>query len=915
MKRFILITFLLTSGYVLLGQTKLLVNRRNGTKDSIALNSISTFKFSSSSSTVTPGIETGSSIAVSTTVIDTTGGTILVSLPGSPVDGMRIIVPPHSFSTATRFKISYAPVKSHTMGQYFNPISPMISVTCDGGYSKYGMTVKIPISLPAGHFAMGFFYDPNTGTVEGIPIDSLGTNSITIATRHFGAAGTELKTSSGVSSGIGNGNIVIASISESVLAGQAIINTGFTPGVDDWEFINWGSYISTEGNCAGQAVTAMWYYYEKRLKGAAPLFHQFDLVNDKIIPDKLWEDNPYGYRLASTVQEDFDWKGVGLQDILRSQVPSWSWKAFALSMLVTGEPQSVLITNSHGLGGHALVVYKMDYSLGKLYVADPNFPNNMDIGVNVVSIRTIDFVNGKFNSYFTGLNAGSAGIEMDLICYYAKTAFIDWDQIGKRWAEMDSKTIGNDRFPKYTLKIQNDNDKDLTDGMATNLDSLLVYCKSTECTDYILNTDHFQFYKTFDQSGLLLDKCGSLGLAIVVLKPGSNKIGFYVMGAKEGKVDFYVDYKWITINCYPLRISPDPLMGSPGKECTFTARPEGRVPPLAKYVWTFGDKTAQEIKINDSTVTHTYQEKGTFQVKVELYDNSKNTKLSEAVSMARIATLDPSMVAVTGGTFEMGNAYDVLDEEARPIHTVTLSSFHIERTEITYEKWTEVRNWALGHGYASADIAEGQNGFGFSDPGTSKVNNPVTSVNWYDILKWCNARSEMDGLQPVYYTNWLQNVVYRAGQIINYPHPAVNWSANGYRLPTEAEWEFAARGGTMSGNFKYSGSNTIGDVTWYAGNSGSSPLIELTTHTVGQKTPNELGLYDMSGNALEWVWDKRGPYLSTAQTDPKGAVGGGTIVLRGGGFNMSNPLCESANRHMQYPPTVRTFPGFRCAAD
>jgi formylglycine-generating enzyme required for sulfatase activity len=391
------------------------------------------------------------------------------------------------------------------------------------------------------------------------------------------------------------------------------------------------------------------------------------------------------------------------------------------------------------------------------------------------------------------------------------------------------------------------------------------------------------------------------------------------MGATASDLEHYVDFKWFTIFYYPYYISPNPLLGSPGHEYKLTAKSKGK--PFyfgdPKYVWTFGDNTAQVTVLNDSTVTHTYAAEGNYTVKVELFDHKsyEDKKQSEAVSSAQIRAADPTMVKVTGGTFQMGNAFDLLDKEGRPIHTVTVSSFLIDKYEITYEKWTEVRNWALNHGYASIDIAEGQNGFGFSNPTTSKVNNPVTVVNWYDILKWCNARSEMDGLNPVYYTNSKLDIVYRSGQIQYYPQNAVNWAANGYRLPTEAEWEFAARGGTKSGNFKYSGSNTIGDVTWFAGNSGSSPLIELTTHPVGQKTPNELGIYDMSGNALEWCWDLRGDYPSTAQIDPKGPPGGGTNVLRGGGFNMDPGLCESANRHMQYPPNTHTFPGFRCAAD
>lgn len=272
---------------------------------------------------------------------------------------------------------------------------------------------------------------------------------------------------------------------------------------------------------------------------------------------------------------------------------------------------------------------------------------------------------------------------------------------------------------------------------------------------------------------------------------------------------------------------------------------------------------------------------------------------------------DPTLVAVTGGTFQMGNA---LDEEASPVHSVTVGSFFIERYEVTYEKWTEVRNWALKHGYASNDIAEGLNGASTSGPSTSGANNPVAAVNWYDILKWCNARSEMDGLKPVYYTDNKLNTLYRSGQI-NITTNAVLWSANGYRLPTEAEWEFAARGGTKTGNYKYSGSNTVGDVAWWYMNSGNTGKTDYTTHPVGQKTPNELGLYDMSGNVLEWCWDFLASYPSTPQTDPKGSPGGGAHVCRGGLFNLTFGLCESTNRHMQYGSSIRNYTGFRCAAD
>jgi len=280
----------------------------------------------------------------------------------------------------------------------------------------------------------------------------------------------------------------------------------------------------------------------------------------------------------------------------------------------------------------------------------------------------------------------------------------------------------------------------------------------------------------------------------------------------------------------------------------------------------------------------------------------------EEISGASLSTTSepgnfPAMIPVTGGTFLMGSS-NVVDKNASPVHSVTVGSFNIDKYEITYERWTEVRTWARSHGYT--DLPAGQHG---SNP--NGENNPVTYVSWYDAVKWCNARSEMNGCEPVYFTNDGLTIVYRTG-VVDLGSNVVNWTANGYRLPTEAEWEYAAKGGVKAQSptpYIYSGSNTIDDVAWYYRKNSY-----MQSNTVGTKMANELGIYDMSGNVWEWCWDWYGAYASSAQTDPRGpSTRQADRVLRGGGFTGLEYVCRSASRAVYSAPSFRYNPfGFRC---
>ena len=279
-----------------------------------------------------------------------------------------------------------------------------------------------------------------------------------------------------------------------------------------------------------------------------------------------------------------------------------------------------------------------------------------------------------------------------------------------------------------------------------------------------------------------------------------------------------------------------------------------------------------------------------------------NGQVSKAVLFKVIASdtapAPDGFALIPAGSFSMGDSLGDGSPYEVPAHTVNVSAFFMAKNLVTKADWDDVRTWGVNNGYGDLAAGDGK-----------AARHPVFGITWYDMVKWCNAKSEKYGLTACYKVS---GNIYRMGSSDT---ATCNWTVNGYRLPTEAEWEKAARGGLSGKRFSWGDTISHSQANYFSLNGSSSsysydvsPTVSFHptyadgvfpySSPVGSFAANGYGLFDMVGNEWERCWDWYASYSAVPQTDPHGASSGSNRVSRGGSYYSNANSCRSAYRHI-----------------
>ncbi|MBK8954038.1 MAG: PKD domain-containing protein [Saprospiraceae bacterium] len=571
-------------------------------------------------------IITDKEIFVQKEVIDASGGSIILNDANSLLDGMEILVPEGSYDEAITVNISYAEIKSHEFGELFNPVSPLIKIENGGKMSNQMMRLKIPISANPETYRMAFYYDRQTGELEGISTVRNETDFITIAVRHFSL-------------------IVVTEVQKELLIQGGGFHTGFDPSKNGWGFVNYGTYPEYEGICAGMSIGAAYYY--KNFKAGLALNGFFD--NDQLwfpTPD-VWEDDASGIRYATAihrVQKAFWDQNIGSIDTMIHAPDEDRFYNLIYSILVLNQPQLIYVDDPSASHAHMIIGfgYEINGNEAKINVYDPNFPNQE-------SAISFDLLTKTFSKYTSAQNARA--LENNQLFHYSNIAFVPLtavmskDEMDFLWQRVQNKTIHEGLFPAYKIfAVPKD----------PGFSKVELHTSNNTLQNYIPFKDFdFVIEGLAPSFGLKLEALSFLpGFGLerynpaqsIVMENRDTLIGLYLKATPANQTyDQWVGFEWFKIQLQNIWIEPVDTTVAVNAEINFVARHNNTAPKNALYKWDFGDGHQEES--TDSIIVYKYEAPDEYEIQLTVIDRITNKEVSKVKTKVNV-TIWPK-IAIT----------------------------------------------------------------------------------------------------------------------------------------------------------------------------------------------------------------------------------------------------------------------------
>ncbi len=565
------------------------------------------------------------------------GGELQVTEEGA-LQGLTISVPGGAFTSTTTWTVTERPALRPTLPTGVLQVGPAIQIENGQGYSEEPFLISVPARVSADTSIALFYYEESSGTFELVPVLKRTDTSLVVMTRHV--SGDELLVRGGSAFRLGASAVRSPGLATLILVAAAgasmrgTFQSGFVPGVDDWEFSNAGDYLNPNGYCGGASLAAIHHYYTRKATRGS-LFGLYDDLNT------LEPDNPYGIRMAAIVQQSnssatYD---VELQQVLAALArvgasaggPAWvriQTDALALAIRMTGSPQFLAIYQEGMKSGHAIIAHGIEtgdvLGVGHVRVSDPNHP-----GVE----RTVMYSGERFFEYLGSTYSGGPVAEYPHIFVAGVTAMMAMPGMNANWAALEAKTIGQGQYPATVFEYRDPVDtvwRAAGETVRTASTGLMFRTRCPSCPA-ARGPDSKEQQRVLTL--IYNDAGGDVGNdnpdaaegVNVTLTMGATKFGYEVRGAPKADSDWrFIDFTWFTIERVPFEVSVTPAAPRPGEQVTYRVTNGGVGDASSRYRWIIGDEEPVITDFSTRELTQLAPEDVAFQVRVELIDPSNH---------------------------------------------------------------------------------------------------------------------------------------------------------------------------------------------------------------------------------------------------------------------------------------------------